>query len=196
MGTLILAKFLHVYVCVCVTRLYLRCLSPIFNNTCSMLIHNHHHHHHHHSTHLMSKSVSTVWLISASASDILTIIWWTMPGLQALGRRWSIGSDDLILPASILFVAHSIWLILLVCLLGYVSPKEWKILCMRHLHELVIGYLVLLSGSLVVEICIAWVSCRGSIMNTKPRSSIQYILYVRAGKTIFSNKMIFRCSLP
>ncbi|XP_074594649.1 inactivation no afterpotential E isoform X2 [Brevipalpus obovatus] len=104
-----------------------------------------------------------------------------MPGLQALGRRWSIGSDDLILPAIILFVVHSIWLILLVCLLGYVSPKEWKILCMRHLHELVIGYLVLLSGSLVVEICIAWVSCRGSIMDTKPRSSIQYILYVRAG---------------
>ena len=32
-----------------------------------------------------------------------------MPGLIAAGRRWSIGSDDLVIPGAILFFIHLTW---------------------------------------------------------------------------------------
>ena len=37
-----------------------------------------------------------------------------MPGLRALGRRWNIGSDDLILPAGLEILVSGSWLVLMV----------------------------------------------------------------------------------
>ncbi|EEC15176.1 neural stem cell-derived dendrite regulator, putative [Ixodes scapularis] len=42
-----------------------------------------------------------------------------------------------------------------------------------------LGYIVILSGCVVVEGFISWVSMRGSILDTAPRASMQYLLYVR-----------------
>lgn len=36
---------------------------------------------------------------------------------------------------------------------------------------------------MVIEVCIIVVSLRGSILNTAPRSSMQYLLYIRLGTT-------------
>ncbi|KAK8787074.1 hypothetical protein V5799_023147, partial [Amblyomma americanum] len=44
-----------------------------------------------------------------------------------------------------------------------------------------LGYCVILSGCVVVEACISWVSMRGSILDAAPRASMQYLLYVRLG---------------
>ncbi|KAL3227234.1 hypothetical protein MRX96_024201 [Rhipicephalus microplus] len=44
-----------------------------------------------------------------------------------------------------------------------------------------LGYCIILSGCVVVEACISWVSMRGSILDTAPRASMQHLLYVRLG---------------
>ena len=54
--------------------------------------------------------------------------------------------------------------------------------CMTHLWRHVVGYVVLLSICIVIEGIAAWVSMRGSILNTEPRASMQYLLYIRLGE--------------
>ena len=62
------------------------------------------------------------------------------------------------------------------------SPTESP--CAVTLREHVLGYIVIMSGCLLVEGCIAWVSMRGTILDPSPRSSMQYLLYVRLGKSL------------
>lgn len=38
---------------------------------------------------------------------------------------------------------------------------------------------------MISEVCISVISLRGSILNTAPRASMQYLLYVRLGEYIF-----------
>ncbi|XP_053204588.1 diacylglycerol lipase-alpha-like isoform X2 [Panonychus citri] len=104
-----------------------------------------------------------------------------MPGIIVFKRRWSIGSDDLIVPALILFTVHIVWLIVLSLILVSGEKREWRLQCMIDLHEHIIGYAIILIGCLIVELFIAWVSSRGTILDTEPRSSMQYLLYVRLG---------------
>ncbi|CAH1799397.1 unnamed protein product [Owenia fusiformis] len=102
-----------------------------------------------------------------------------MPGIVVFKRRWSVGSDDLVVPAVFLIVLHLIWILVLGIILGVVDADLTE--CWISLREHVLGYLVILSGSVLVEGCIAWVSMRGTILYTEPRSSMQYLLYVRLG---------------
>ncbi|XP_015785894.1 sn1-specific diacylglycerol lipase alpha isoform X2 [Tetranychus urticae] len=104
-----------------------------------------------------------------------------MPGIIVFKRRWSIGSDDLIVPATVLFIVHTVWLIVLSLILVSGEKKEWRLQCMIDLHEHIVGYAIILIGCLIVELFIAWVSLRGTILETEPRSSMQYLLYVRLG---------------
>lgn len=62
---------------------------------------------------------------------------------------------------------------------GDFTPTEE---CATNLRDLILGYLVLISVSLVLECSIAFASTRGSILTHAPRSSIEYLLYGRLGK--------------
>ncbi|GFN93686.1 Sn1-specific diacylglycerol lipase alpha, partial [Plakobranchus ocellatus] len=52
--------------------------------------------------------------------------------------------------------------------------------CTSDLRNLILGHLVILSVCIVLEIAIAFVSTRGSILTQAPRASIEYLLYARS----------------
>ncbi|KFV71972.1 Sn1-specific diacylglycerol lipase alpha, partial [Struthio camelus australis] len=93
-------------------------------------------------------------------------------------RRWSVGSDDLVLPAVFLFLLHTTWFVILsVVLFGLVyNPNET---CSLNLVDHGRGYLGILLSCMIAEVAIIWLSMRGSILYTEPRDSMQYVLYVR-----------------
>ncbi|XP_014475322.1 PREDICTED: sn1-specific diacylglycerol lipase alpha isoform X5 [Dinoponera quadriceps] len=101
-----------------------------------------------------------------------------MPGIVVFGRRWSVGSDDLVVPGAFLFILHLIWLTVLGVLLGIL---EWdrSIPCILLLWDYVIGYEALFMACLVVEFSICFLATRGSILDTAARAPMQYILYIR-----------------
>ncbi|KFO97795.1 Sn1-specific diacylglycerol lipase alpha, partial [Calypte anna] len=101
-----------------------------------------------------------------------------MPGIVVFRRRWSVGSDDLVLPAVFLFLLHTTWFVILsVVLFGLVyNPNES---CSLNLVDHGRGYLGILLSCMIAEVAIIWLSMRGSILYTEPRDSMQYVLYVR-----------------
>ncbi|XP_072841629.1 diacylglycerol lipase-alpha isoform X1 [Pogona vitticeps] len=101
-----------------------------------------------------------------------------MPGIVVFRRRWSVGSDDLVLPAIFLFLLHTTWFIILsVVLFGLAyNPNET---CSLNLVDHGRGYLGILLSCMIAEVAIIWLSMRGSILYTEPRDSMQYVLYVR-----------------
>ncbi|XP_057188451.1 diacylglycerol lipase-alpha isoform X2 [Triplophysa rosa] len=101
-----------------------------------------------------------------------------MPGMVLFRRRWSVGSDDLVLPAFFLFIVHCIWLVVLsVVLFGlpYSSDQSCSVTLVDHGR----GYLGILLSCLICESAIMWLSMRGSILYTQPREAVQYVLYIR-----------------
>ncbi|XP_067105601.1 diacylglycerol lipase-alpha [Osmerus mordax] len=101
-----------------------------------------------------------------------------MPGMVMFRRRWSVGSDDLVLPALFLFVLHCVWLVVLsVVLFGlpYGSDQSCSVTLVDHGR----GYLGILVSCLICESAIMWLSMRGSILYTQPREAVQYVLYIR-----------------
>uniref|UniRef100_A0A8D0H6K1 Diacylglycerol lipase-alpha n=1 Tax=Sphenodon punctatus TaxID=8508 RepID=A0A8D0H6K1_SPHPU len=101
-----------------------------------------------------------------------------MPGIVVFRRRWSVGSDDLVLPATFLFLLHTTWFVILsVVLFGLAyNPNET---CSLNLVDHGRGYLGILLSCMIAEVAIIWLSMRGSILYTEPRDSMQYVLYVR-----------------
>ncbi|KAK2588417.1 hypothetical protein KPH14_004418 [Odynerus spinipes] len=101
-----------------------------------------------------------------------------MPGIVVFRRRWSVGSDDLVVPGAFLFVLHLIWVTVLGVLLGIL---EWdrSVVCILLLWEYILGYLVLFIISMVVEFSVCFLATRGSILDTAARAPMQYILYIR-----------------
>lgn len=132
-----------------------------------------------------------------------------MPGFVLCGRRWAIGSDDIFIPAIILFVFHLIeyffilsvhsWLnklillisrsITLISILSFIR-HEPKWACSIGMYEFLIAYLIILLMMLILELMALVVSCRGSVLDTKPRKFLQHIIYSRLGLLI-SSKYIF-----
>ncbi|XP_036065990.1 diacylglycerol lipase-alpha isoform X4 [Oryzias melastigma] len=101
-----------------------------------------------------------------------------MPGMVMFRRRWSVGSDDLVLPALFLFLIHCIWLVVLsVVLFGlpYGSEQPCSLTLVDHGR----GYLGILVSCLICESAIMWLSMRGSILHTQPREAVQYVIYIR-----------------
>uniref|UniRef100_A0A3B3YQ66 Diacylglycerol lipase-alpha n=1 Tax=Poecilia mexicana TaxID=48701 RepID=A0A3B3YQ66_9TELE len=101
-----------------------------------------------------------------------------MPGMVMFRRRWSVGSDDLVLPALFLFLLHCIWLVVLsVVLFGlrYGSDLSCSVTLVDHGR----GYLGILVSCLICESAIMWLSMRGSILYTQPREAVQYVIYIR-----------------
>uniref|UniRef100_A0A671KMS0 Diacylglycerol lipase-alpha n=1 Tax=Sinocyclocheilus anshuiensis TaxID=1608454 RepID=A0A671KMS0_9TELE len=101
-----------------------------------------------------------------------------MPGMVLFRRRWSVGSDDLVLPAFFLFILHCIWLVVLSMVLfglPYSSEQSCSVTLVDHGR----GYLGILVSCLICESAIMWLSMRGSILYTQPREAVQYVLYIR-----------------
>ncbi|XP_018570256.1 sn1-specific diacylglycerol lipase alpha isoform X2 [Anoplophora glabripennis] len=101
-----------------------------------------------------------------------------MPGLIVFRRRWSVGSDDLVVPGAFLCTMHTIWTIVLVIIL-FLVEYDRSVQCVKLLWSLVVGYLAILILSMAIEICVCAVAMRGSILDTGKRASMQYILYLR-----------------
>ncbi|KRT83150.1 hypothetical protein AMK59_3055, partial [Oryctes borbonicus] len=70
--------------------------------------------------------------------------------------------------------------IILGVLLGIVY-FDCSIQCIKLLWEFILGYLTILAICMISEVLISVVSLRGSILNTAPRASMQYLLYIRLG---------------
>ncbi|KAH9404741.1 hypothetical protein TYRP_000572 [Tyrophagus putrescentiae] len=102
-----------------------------------------------------------------------------MPGLVIANRRWIIGADDLIIPGFILLLAHSIW----VAIYGVVAVQNGhpflRVDCAHQLTYHLFGQLMLILGCAILEGCIIKVSFKGSILNTKARSALNALLYIR-----------------
>ncbi|XP_076382438.1 inactivation no afterpotential E isoform X2 [Megalopta genalis] len=101
-----------------------------------------------------------------------------MPSLVAFGRRWRIGSDDLLFPAALWAIFHLLQAVVLGVLLG-VLTWDRSVTCILLLWEYVVGYLGILGVSMLVEFSICFLSTRGSILDTAARAPMQYVLYVR-----------------
>ncbi|KAG5893315.1 hypothetical protein JTB14_000274 [Gonioctena quinquepunctata] len=101
-----------------------------------------------------------------------------MPGLIVFRRRWSVGSDDLVVPGAFLFSMHLIWTIVLGAIL-FLVKYDHSVQCILLVWYLIIGYLAILILSMAIEICVCAVAMRGSILDTGKRASMQYILYLR-----------------
>ncbi|XP_014605977.1 PREDICTED: sn1-specific diacylglycerol lipase alpha isoform X4 [Polistes canadensis] len=101
-----------------------------------------------------------------------------MPGIVVFRRRWSVGSDDLVVPGAFLFVLHLIWVTVLGVLLG-ILQWDRSIMCIFLLWEYILGYLVLFIVSMAVEFSVCFLATRGSILDTAARAPMQYILYIR-----------------
>uniref|UniRef100_A0A8K9X1U9 sn-1-specific diacylglycerol lipase n=1 Tax=Oncorhynchus mykiss TaxID=8022 RepID=A0A8K9X1U9_ONCMY len=97
-----------------------------------------------------------------------------MPGMVMFRRRWSVGSDDLVLPALFLFL---LLVVLSVVLFGlpYGSDQSCSVTLVDHGR----GYLGILVSCLICESAIIWLSMRGSILYTQPREAVQYVIYIR-----------------
>ncbi|KAL4232804.1 hypothetical protein ACF0H5_007490 [Mactra antiquata] len=101
-----------------------------------------------------------------------------MPGIVVFGRRWSVGSDDLVVPALPLVIIHLAWLAALAAIFTTVEFITDST-CSMELKDIILGYIVILLACIVVEGIITIISIRGSILDTEPRISMQYLLYVR-----------------
>ncbi|XP_070171111.1 diacylglycerol lipase-alpha isoform X3 [Polyergus mexicanus] len=101
-----------------------------------------------------------------------------MPGIVVFRRRWSVGSDDFVVPGAFLFILHLIWLTVLGVLLGIL---EWdrSVPCILLMWEYMIGYEGLFVACMAVEFSICFLATRGSILDTAARAPMQYILYIR-----------------
>jgi len=62
--------------------------------------------------------------------------------------------------------------------------------CGADLWRNVVGFLVTLCVTLTLEVAVAVVSMRGSILNVHPRSAIPYLLYIRLGRSSPSFRII------
>ncbi|XP_065343511.1 diacylglycerol lipase-alpha isoform X2 [Cloeon dipterum] len=103
-----------------------------------------------------------------------------MPGLVVFRRRWSVGSDDLVVPGIFLFLLHTIWAVVVVVL--FTSQSLWRPEACVALLRVHLGlYMGLLGVAMALEMGIAVVAMRGSILDTEPRAPMQYLLYTRIG---------------
>ncbi|XP_052873431.1 diacylglycerol lipase-alpha [Anopheles cruzii] len=101
-----------------------------------------------------------------------------MPGIVVFRRRWSVGSDDLVVPGLFLLVIHFIWLTVLLTV-TYAFHFDTSAICQQQLLNFQIGYMILLAVCMCVEASICIISMRGSILDTERRASMQYLLYGR-----------------
>jgi sn1-specific diacylglycerol lipase len=72
--------------------------------------------------------------------------------------------------------------IVVLCVMLAVVEFDRSVRCVALLWEHILGYLAILSGSLLVELFISVVAMRGSILDTEARAPMKYLLYIRLGR--------------
>ena len=107
-----------------------------------------------------------------------------MPGIVVFQRRWSVGSDDLIVPASFLIAFHFLWLGVLAITFIRISDDESNV-CKNDSTVILIGFLSDWFIALLVELSIVVISMKGSVLNDVPRKMIEILLYFKLGKIFF-----------
>lgn len=101
-----------------------------------------------------------------------------MPALEACGRNWEFGSDDLFFPALSSVIIRSVWFM---GLLGGSLYFKDPLLC-EHMHYIAgfaLALIVLTFIGILIEALVMFFSARGSIVHVRPRRFIVQLLYVR-----------------
>ena len=101
-----------------------------------------------------------------------------MPALVACGRKWEIGSDDLVLPGIVSILIRTLWLI--GTSVGVVYYRD-ALFCEQS--HLLLGFAFSVMGIILVtifiELAIVFFSARGTIVQTKPRKPVVHLLHFR-----------------
>ncbi|XP_014672368.1 PREDICTED: sn1-specific diacylglycerol lipase beta-like [Priapulus caudatus] len=101
-----------------------------------------------------------------------------MPGLVVFGRRWMIGSDDLVFPALVEILVRITWLMAIVIV---VAIHHSNLYCSggNLLYIYLLGTIIL--NPLVILLCLAlaYSSARGTITSSWTRHRVAPLLYVR-----------------
>ncbi|ELU06110.1 hypothetical protein CAPTEDRAFT_162985 [Capitella teleta] len=111
-----------------------------------------------------------------------------MPGLRACGRRWDIGSDDLVFPALGELLTRTAWLIALAVVLA-LHKDNFECNLGYLLQMYYIAMLVILSLHMLLDVIIIAISTRGSITNATPRKRLPIFLYLKI--VIFVPEIVF-----
>jgi len=108
-----------------------------------------------------------------------------MPGIVLHNRRWGVGSDDCIVPASLLTISHLVWLTILipVVIITFTAENDQETENEFQIHYkcLLLLYVCIYTISLIIEISIIIVSLRGTVIDDKPRRNIVSLIYVKQG---------------
>ncbi|EDW48810.1 sn1-specific diacylglycerol lipase alpha isoform X3 [Drosophila sechellia] len=107
-----------------------------------------------------------------------------MPGLVVFRRRWSVGSDDLVVPGAFLLTIHFICFVIVSVSL-VIFEYNTGILSVKLLFYHLIGYLLILFFSICVEVGICVISMRGSILDAEARTSINIWIYLKSLVILF-----------
>ncbi|XP_078096718.1 diacylglycerol lipase-beta [Mustelus asterias] len=101
-----------------------------------------------------------------------------MPGLVAFGRRWSLGSDDLVFPGAFELLLRVLWWIGILFL--YLTHRD-QFDCKGggFLPSYLTVLLVLLAAIILALSVIVSVSMQGTIINPGPRRYIPILIYIR-----------------
>ena len=101
-----------------------------------------------------------------------------MPGLKACGRTWEFGSDDLFFPAVISVTIRVAWFFGV--FFGVIYFRN-AVGCEPSHYLAGFASAILFSSlaTIVLESLILIFSARGSIVRTRPRKPVRYLLYVR-----------------
>lgn len=101
-----------------------------------------------------------------------------MPALEACGRVWEFGSDDLFFPALSSVIIRS------TCFVGFLGGALYfrgALLCepAHYIAGLSFTLLLIILLGILIEAAIMVVSARGSIIHLKPRRFMKHLIYTR-----------------
>jgi sn1-specific diacylglycerol lipase len=60
-----------------------------------------------------------------------------------------------------------------------VRSEDWEMSCMAELHELTIGFVIILVSCILLESWMLVISMRGTIMQVEKRNGLPWLIYVR-----------------
>ncbi|XP_055909297.1 diacylglycerol lipase-alpha isoform X1 [Eupeodes corollae] len=107
-----------------------------------------------------------------------------MPGLVVFRRRWSVGSDDLIVPGAFLLTIHVLCMIAL-CTSLIIFVYDTEVLSIKFLWYYQLSYVVILGLTICIELAICIISMRGSILDSEVRTSINIWIYIKSFVILF-----------
>ncbi|XP_070579406.1 diacylglycerol lipase-beta-like isoform X2 [Ptychodera flava] len=102
-----------------------------------------------------------------------------MPGLVACGRRWEIGSDDLVFPGLASVFIRVAWIIAISVVYQIHRANLSSCNGGDFLLSYLTGVLIILAIVIALELVIVYISMQGTVINTYPRRHLPIFLYIR-----------------